>query len=64
MAPEEKFDAALASAQEERRALIAYLENFSDSQAHWEPPAYGFVPRIHSLFAQAYPVAAIVSEKD
>ncbi len=38
MTPEEKFDAALASAREDRRALIEYLEKFSDSQARWEPP--------------------------
>jgi hypothetical protein len=41
MTPEDKFDAALASAREDRRALIAYLENFSDSQARWEPPQGG-----------------------
>ena len=38
MTPEEKFEAALASARDDRRALIDYLERFSDSQARWEPP--------------------------
>ncbi len=38
MTPEEKFDAALASALKDRRALINYLGKFSDSQARWEPP--------------------------
>ena len=41
MTPEEKFDAALASAREDRRALINYLGKFSDSQARWEPPQGG-----------------------
>ena len=38
MTPEEKFDAALASAREDRRALINYLGKFSEAQACREPP--------------------------
>lgn len=38
MTPEEKFDAALASALQERRALIGFLEGISDAQAAWRPP--------------------------
>ncbi len=38
MTPEEKFDAAVASALRDRRELIRFLEGISDAQAAWRPP--------------------------
>ncbi len=38
MTPEEKFDAAVASALGDRRELVRFLEGVSDAQAAWRPP--------------------------
>ncbi len=38
MTPEEKFDAAIDSAMNDRRDLVEFLKNHTDAQAGWEPP--------------------------
>lgn len=38
MTPEEKFDAAIKSANRDREALIEFLGSYTDTQAGWEPP--------------------------
>ncbi|MBT3435654.1 MAG: DinB family protein [Nitrospinaceae bacterium] len=39
MTPEEKFDAAIKSAVNDREALIKFMGNYTDAQASWEPGA-------------------------
>jgi hypothetical protein len=38
MTPEEMFDRATTSARQDRHALIRFLANISETQAHWTPP--------------------------